>query len=64
MELLKKLLDFITNLLERFDNKKKEKEEIETVIIEQIEKTEEAVSKVKKNKVTVKPPKKDNFFND
>ncbi len=59
MEILRKLLELLSDFLKFKENQKLEEEEIQRVKIEQVEKT-----KTQLKKSEPKPPKKDDFFND
>lgn len=62
MELLKKIIDLISQFLKQKEEEKIEKEEIKRVQIEQEQKTKKQVEKIKKE--TPKQPKPKDFFND
>lgn len=62
MEILKKLLELISQFLEERKLSKKEKEEINRVEVEQNEKIRKRIEILTKREI--KPPKKDDFFND
>lgn len=62
MEILKKILEIISQFLEQRKESKIEKEEITRVQIEQQQKTKEQLEKIKPE--TIKPPKQKDFFND
>lgn len=62
MEILKKILDLISQFLEERKKSKIEKQETERVQVEQKEKIAARLEVIKKREV--KPPKKDDFFND
>ena len=62
MELLKKILELLSDFLKTYEKKKIEKEEIKRVEIEQKEKIKTKLEEIKKE--SIKPPKKDDFFND
>ena len=62
MEILKKILELISDFLKSYEKNKIEKEETKRVVTEQKEKTKKQLDKHKKE--IVKPPKKDDFFND
>lgn len=61
-ELLKKLIDFLIRLYERFEQKEIMKQEETRIEIEQTEKTNKELSERKPKKI--KKPKKDDFFSD
>jgi hypothetical protein len=58
MEILRKILEILSDFLRSKEEEKVEKEEIKRLEVEQAEK----VQKVKKKEI--KPPKKEDFFND
>ena len=62
MELLRKFLDLLNQLFNRFAQKQDEKKEIKQTEITQKIKTENKLSERKP--IEVKPPKKDDFFSD
>ena len=62
MEILKRLLELISDFLQTYEKRKIEKEEIKKVEVKQKEKTQENLKTRKKE--DIKPPKKDDFFND
>lgn len=62
MEILKKLLELISEFLQQRKQSKVEKEEIERVKVDQEEKIRARIEVLKKRQI--KPPKKDDFFND
>jgi hypothetical protein len=62
MELLKKILELISDFLAERKSAKEEKEEIKRVEVEQVQKTQEKLKQRKTN--IIKQPKKDDFFND
>lgn len=64
MEILKKLLEILSEFLQSRKEKKVEKEEIKRVQVEQQQKTQEHLEKRKHEIVKPKPPTDDNFFND
>ena len=61
-ELLKKLIDFLIRLYERFEQKEIMKQEKTRIETEQTEKTNKELSERKPKKI--KKPKKDDFFSD
>lgn len=62
MEILKKILEIISQFLEQRKESKVEKEEIERIEIEQKETINKNLKARKKE--SIKQPKKDDFFND
>ena len=62
MEILKKVLELISQFLEQRKESKLEKEEIKRVQVEQEQKTKAQLEKRKAE--TIKPPKPKDFFND
>nr|QMP83024.1 MAG: hypothetical protein [Caudoviricetes sp.] len=62
MEILQKILDLISEFLNQRKQRKEELEKVQALKIEQQRKSQEQLSK-RKNE-TIKPPKKDDFFND
>lgn len=62
MELLRKFLDLLNQLFNRFAQKQDEKKEIKQTEITQKIKTEKKLSERKP--IEVKPPRKDDFFSD
>lgn len=62
MELLRKLLEIISEFLAQKKEAKIEKEEINKVQIDQKQKTKDQLEKRKSD--AIKPPKSDDFFND
>lgn len=62
MEILQKILDLISEFLNQRKQRKEELEKVQALKIEQQRKTQEQLSKRKIE--IIKPPKKDDFFND
>jgi ElaB/YqjD/DUF883 family membrane-anchored ribosome-binding protein len=62
MELLKKILELISEFLAERRSTKLEKEEIKRVETEQVKKTQDKLQQRKDN--VIKPPKPKDFFND
>ena len=64
MEILKKILELLSEFFNSKKEKKVEKEEVNRVQVEQQQKTQKHLEKRKDEILKPKPPTDDNFFND